>query len=100
MELTHAIQHRLVQSGVMLDADTGIFGGKFVEGVCESLFVTAPFWFYCEPVHGRREVDGTEVVIIFVVGVVEHIIEADLVDLGDTADVAWDAQRYLRGFLT
>jgi hypothetical protein len=84
---------------MVFEADAGIFGGELVKRVCESLFVTASFWFDREPMHGRGEGDGAEVVVVFVVGVVEHGIEVDFVDLRDAADVAWDAQRYLRSVL-
>ncbi len=91
VELAHAIEDRFVQRGVMLDANAGIFGGELVEGIGEVLFVAPALGLYGDTMHRRGEGDGAEVVLIFVVGVVEDRVEAQVLHFRDAADVAWDA---------
>ena len=42
MQVTHAVQHGLVQPGVVLDADAGILGGELVQGLGQLVLVPAP----------------------------------------------------------
>ena len=87
MEFTHAVEHRLVNGGVVLDPHARIFRGELVERVGESLLVAAPLRLDGHAEHGRRIRHGLQVVLVLVVRVVQHRVQVQLIDLGDGTDV-------------
>src|SRR5579863_9726699 len=84
---------------MVLDADARILRRELVKGIGEALLVAAALRLYGEAQHRRREGDGLEMVLVLVVGVMQHGIEVQLVHLGDRADIARDRFRYLHGVL-
>ena len=73
----------------------GSSADQLVQAVGEPLLVAAPFRLDGDAEHRRRERDRLEVKLIFVVRVVQHGVEVQLVDLRDGADVARDAGGHL-----
>ena len=58
VELAHAVQHGLIERGVMLEAHARIFRGELVKRVRQPLLIAAPLGLDGHAQHRRREVDG------------------------------------------
>src|SRR6185437_1433248 len=99
VQLAGAIEDGLVDRGVVLDADAGIFRGELVQRVGEALLVAATLRLYGQAQHRRREGDGLQVILILVMGVVQHGIEVQLLHFGDRADIAGNGFGDLLGIL-
>src|SRR6185312_13158380 len=99
MQLAGAVEDRLVDRGVMLDADAGILRGELVQRIGEPLLVAAALRLYRQAQHRRREGNGLQVVLVLVVRVMQHCIEVQLLYLRDRADIAGTRFRYFHLFL-
>ena len=72
----------------MLDVEAGVLGLELVQGVRQLLLVPTLFGGDGEAVEGYRALHGAEVVMVLVVGIVEHGVEVDIVHPGDGQDIA------------
>ena len=81
--------HRLVGGSAVTHPEAGVLGSKLVQHVGDALLVPAALRLDREPVHRDRKLKGAEVIVVLIVGIVQHRVELDIVDLGDRADVAW-----------
>ena len=99
MQFPGPVEDGLVDGGMMLDPDARVFGGELVKRIGEALLVTAALRLYGQPQHRRRKVERREMVLILVVGVMQHRIEVQLFHLGEGADVAGDRLGNLDGVL-
>ena len=77
-----------LSAGAVLDAHAGILGRELVQGLGELVLVAAPLGLDGDAEHRRRVSHGLQVEVVLVVGVVQHRVEMQLVELGDGADVA------------
>ena len=87
MQFAEASQHRLVRQRIVLGDERGILGGHLVQDVGDSLLVPAALRGNGEAVHRHRKLERAHVNLIFVVRIVQHAIEHDIVDLGDGRQV-------------
>jgi hypothetical protein len=87
VQLADAADHGFVGLRVVLEAETGILGHQLVQHVGHFLFVAALLRLHRQPEHGDRQLERPGVDVRLVRGVVQDVIEADFVDLGDGADV-------------
>jgi hypothetical protein len=99
VQLTHPIENRLIEARVMLDAHARILGHQLVQAIRQLLLLAAALGFDREARHRRRKDNRLEVIVIFVVRVMQHGVEMQLVHFGDGADIAGDGARNLRMFL-
>ena len=88
VQVAEAVEHGLVLRGVMFDAHARVLGRQAMQAFGQLLFVAALLRADRQAQHRRRERDGLQVKVIFVVRVVQHGVEMDLVDLRHRADVA------------
>ncbi len=88
VELPHTVQDSLVDTRVVLNANTRILGCQLVERVRETLLVSPPLRLDGNPQHGRRKAHGLEMIFILFVRIVDDGIEMELFDLGCDADVS------------
>ena len=65
---------------------------QLVQGVGQALLVAASLRRIARPCIGDRELQRPHVDVVLVVGIVQHAVELDLVDLRDGGDVARDAR--------
>jgi len=80
MQLTGSVDDRFVQGRVVLDADAGVFGQEFMEGVGEALLVATSLGLDGDTEHGRWQGDGLQVVLVLVVGVMQNRVHVQLID--------------------
>ncbi len=73
---------------LVLDVEAGVLLGQLVQGVGELLLLAAAGGLDRQAEHRPREVDRREVDVVFVVAVVQHGVEVQVVDLGHRGDVA------------
>ncbi len=93
VQVPHAVQHGFVQAGVVLDPHAGILRRELVQGLGELVFVAAPLGLDGDAEHRRRVGHGLQVEVVLVVGVVQHRVEVQLVELGHGTDVARHGER-------
>jgi hypothetical protein len=80
--------HRLVGVGVALHLEAGVFQFKFVQNFKQTVFVAFAFGVHRQPLHGQRKLQGFEVNVVFVMGIVQHAVKLNVVHLGHGTDVA------------
>ncbi len=85
--VVQAADDGFVGVGVALDDEGRVFHGQLAEDVEEALLVALLLGLHGKTGHGAGEVEGYEVDVVLVVGIVEHAVELDLLDLGNGADV-------------
>ena len=88
VKLAHAVEHRLVDRRMVLDAHARILRGELVQRVREALLIPAPLRLDGQTQHRRWEGDRLQVVLVLLVRVVQHGIQVQLVHLGDRTDVS------------
>ena len=99
MQVAEAVQHGFVLRDVMFDAHARVLGHEAMQAFGQLLLVTALLGADREPEHRWRERHGLQVIIVFVVRVVQHGVEMNLVDLRHRADVTRDGLGDLGMFL-
>jgi hypothetical protein len=88
VNLAQAAQHGLVRLRDVLDPKAGILGGELVQRIRQALLVAAFLRRDRKPEHRRRQLERLDVQVRVLGRVVQDVIELDLVDLRDRADVA------------
>ena len=94
VQFAHAPQDRFVGLGVEFDLQARVFGGHLVQRVGEFLFLPALGQLQGDAVHGRRDSHRTHSHFIVVMTGMQDVVEADVLDLGDGADVARHGRRH------
>ena len=87
MHLAQAPHHHLVRLRVVLDAKARILGRDLVQHIGHLLLISAVFRCHSEAEDGGRQLERARVQVSIVGGVVQNLVELDLVDSGDGADV-------------
>ncbi len=87
MQFAQAADHRFVERGVVVDLQRRVFEHQLVQGFRDALLVAAALGLDRQAEHRHREFQRPHVDVVFVVRVVQHAIELDLLDLGDGGDV-------------
>src|SRR5690606_14045219 len=95
VQLSHAAQHGLVRLRVVLDDEARILRRDLVERVRQLLLLPGLRRLEREAVHRRRQPDRHEAHLVLVVARVQHVVEVDLIDLRDGAELAGDRARNL-----
>ncbi len=95
MQLAETAHDGLVGRGVVLDAKAGVLGLELVHGVRELLLVAVLGRSDGKAEQGDRTLDGAQVVMVLVMGVMEHRIEMDVIDTSHCQDVAGQALVHL-----
>ena len=72
----------------MLDRERRILRHHLVQHVGNALLVAAFLGRDGKPVHRRRKLERFHVDVVFVVRIVQHAVEFDIVDLGHRGDIA------------
>ena len=98
MQLAQSAQYRFVQRHIVLDDQSRVFSHHLVQHLGDTLFVAAAFWLDRKPAHRRRKFEGPHMDLIFVVRIVQHAVEVDLVDFRDGGDIAWVSVRHFNRF--
>ena len=96
VHLAQAAHHRLVGLRVVLDAEARVLGDDLVQHVGHLLLVAALLRHHGEAEHRGRQLERPRVHVRILRRVVQDVVELDLVDLGDGADVAGDRLAALR----
>ncbi len=99
VEFAHAVKHGLVDCGMVLDAHTRVLCRQLVKGIRQPLLIAAALRLNGDAEHRWRETHDFKVILVLIVGVVEHRVQVQLFDLGDGADVPGNRLRNLRGVL-
>ena len=90
VHLAQAAHHGLVGLRVVLDAEARVLGEDLVQHVGHLLLVAALLRLHREAEHRGRQLERPRVHVRVLGRVVQDVVELDLVDLGDGADVARD----------
>jgi hypothetical protein len=90
VQIAQAADEGLVDRGVVLDLEGGVLGGELVQRVRDLLLVAPALGLDRERVHGGRKLERHEMNLVFVMRIVQHRVEMNLVHLGDRPDVARD----------
>ncbi len=90
VQVGQAANHGFVGLGLVLDDEAGILLGQLVQCGGEFLLLALAGGFHRQAEHRLGEVERREVDLVFVVAVVQHRVEMQVVDLGDGGDVAGD----------
>ena len=90
VHLAQAPHHGLVRLRVVLDAEAGVLGRDLVQHVGHLLLVLALLRHHGEAEDGSRQLERARVHVSVLGGVVQDVVELDLLDPGDGADVAGD----------
>jgi hypothetical protein len=88
MQVPQTAEDHLVDRGIVLDDECRVLRHHLVQHVGDALLVAAALGRDREPVHGHRELQRPHVDVVLVVGVVQHAVEGDLVDLRHRGQVA------------
>ena len=88
VHVTQAADHRLVGVRVALDLEAGVFQFELVQYFKQAVFIALALGLHRQPLHGQWKLQRLQVDVVFVVRVVQHAIEFDLVHLGHRPDVA------------
>ncbi|MNF57000.1 hypothetical protein D3C84_385100 [compost metagenome] len=94
VQFAHATQHGLLSGGLVVELHAGVFGLQPVQHFGNALFVATALGLDGQALHGGGEIQGFEVDLVFVMGVVQHRVEFHFVDLGQGAEVAGDQPRH------
>jgi hypothetical protein len=78
----------LVRLRVVLEAKAGVLGHQLVQHVGHFLLVAALFRLHRQAEHRDRQLERPRVDVRVARRIVQDVVELDLVDLGDRADVA------------
>jgi hypothetical protein len=95
VQLAESVDDGLVAAGRVLQAQARVLVDQLREDLPHPLLVAGPLGFDGDPVHRLRKRQRREVDVVVLGGVVQHRVEADLVDLGDGGDVAGHRLRHL-----
>ena len=90
VHLAQAAHHGLVRLRVVLDAEAGILGRDLVQYVGHLLLIPALFRCHSEPEDGSGQLERARVQLGVLSGVVQDLVELDLLDPGDGTDVTRD----------
>ena len=88
MQLAEAVDHGLVGAGHVLELQARVFVDQLGQDLPHPLFVAVALGLDRQAVHRLGKRQRREVDVVVLGGVVQHRVEADLVDLGDRGDVA------------
>jgi hypothetical protein len=73
--------------GVALDLEAGVFQLQLVQNLEQALLVALAPGLHGQALHGLGKLQRFQVDVVFVVRIVQHAVEFDLLDLGHRADV-------------
>jgi hypothetical protein len=88
VQLAEAVDDGLVGAGDVLELQARVLVDELGQDLPHPLLVAVALGLDRQAVHRLRERQRREVDVVVLGGVVQHRVEADLVDLGDRGDVA------------
>ncbi|MCY1294133.1 hypothetical protein D9M68_575610 [compost metagenome] len=94
VQFAHATQHGLLGRAVVFQAHAGVLHQQALQHFRQALLVAAAAGLDCHALHRRGEFQRLEVDMVFVVGVVQHHVVLQLIDLAQRAEVAGDQLRH------
>src|SRR5580698_5431156 len=89
VQLAQASHHGLVGADRVFDAQARVFRAQLLQNLPQALLVAPARGLDRQTIDGRGKVERGQVDVAVLGRVVQHGIEADLVDLGRGADIAW-----------
>ena len=99
MEVTQSAYYCFIERAVVINFQRRFLGSHSMQDIRQFLLVAVPVGFKCKPEDRLWEIQRLEMNVIVFLRIVQHCIEVNVINLGDSNNVARHGLIYFNMFL-